>query len=116
MDKQNNTSARGVETMKTQNEIEELKRNWKSDPCWDIEETEGFEEHKEELKQFRLDQEKEWEARRYNSLLLRSEALGIRGNIKLVNCIELLESRIKSLEERLYSLENITDVEREKRR
>jgi len=86
--------------MKTQVEIEALKRNWLSDPCWDIEETEGFEEHRDELKQFRLNQEQEWQARRYNRLLLKSEALGVRGNIKLADCIEQLENRIKSLEEK----------------
>jgi len=86
--------------MKTQVEIEALKRNWLSDPCWDIEETEGFEEHRDELKQFRLNQEQEWQARRYNRLLLKSEALAVRGNIKLADCIEQLENRIKSLEEK----------------
>lgn len=34
---------------KTNDEIEALKQNWMKDPCWDIEDTEGFEEHKEEL-------------------------------------------------------------------
>ncbi len=86
--------------MKTQVEIEALKRNWLSDPCWDIEETEGFEEHSDELRQFRLNQEQEWQARRFNRLLLKSEALGIRGNIKLADCIEQLENRIKTLEEK----------------
>jgi len=40
--------------MKTQEEINELKRQWKQDPCWDIEETEGFEGHHEELTAYRL--------------------------------------------------------------
>jgi len=88
--------------MKTQAEIEALKSNWKSDPCWDIEDTEGFEEHREELKQYRLEQEKVWEAQRYNRLLLKSEDLGIRGNLKLTAYIESLEKRITDLDERLY--------------
>ena len=45
---------------KTLEEIEELKRMWKSDPCWDIEDEEGFEDHKEELKTFRLECEYDW--------------------------------------------------------
>ncbi len=94
--------------MKTQAELKALQDNWLSDPCWDIEDTEGFEEHKEELRAFRLENEIEWQAQRYNRLLLKSEALGVRGNIKLADCIEQLENRIKSLEERLYSLENKT--------
>ena len=28
--------------MKIQEEIDELKRQWEKDPCWDIEDTEGF--------------------------------------------------------------------------
>jgi hypothetical protein len=40
--------------MKTEKEIEDLKANWIKDPCWDIEDTEGFEEHKEELLAYRL--------------------------------------------------------------
>ena len=35
--------------MKTQEEVEELKRQWRKDPCWDIYDTEGFEEYKDEL-------------------------------------------------------------------
>ena len=38
--------------MKTDAEIKELKRQWEYDPCWDIEDTEGFEEHREELTRF----------------------------------------------------------------
>ncbi len=87
--------------MKTQNEIEALKRNWKSDPIWDIEETEGFEGHREELREFRLIQEQEMQATRFNRLLLKSEGLGVRGNIKLADCVEQLEHRLKSLEERV---------------
>ncbi len=102
--------------MKTQAELKALKNNWLSDPCWDIEDTEGFFEHRDELKVFRLDKEREQKAQRHNRLLLKSEALGIRDNIKLADCIEQLENRIKSLEERLYSLENISDIEKPRRR
>ena len=42
---------------KTANEIAELKRGWSADPCWDIEDTEGFEAHRDELKTFRLETE-----------------------------------------------------------
>jgi hypothetical protein len=43
---------------KTTQEIEQLKEDWLRDPCWDIEDTEGFEEHKTELYIFRLEIEK----------------------------------------------------------
>lgn len=33
-------------------EVERLKQNWMNDPCWDIENTEGFEAHHDELLAF----------------------------------------------------------------
>ena len=46
--------------MKTQLEIDALKRGWERDPSWDIETTEGFEEHREELLAYRKEKEAEW--------------------------------------------------------
>jgi hypothetical protein len=43
-------------------EIEKLKENWKKDPCWDIEDTEGFEAHREELSAWRKEYEAKLEA------------------------------------------------------
>jgi hypothetical protein len=40
-------------------QIEKLKESWKKDPCWDIEATEGFEDHVEELLSFRRQTEAE---------------------------------------------------------
>jgi len=42
---------------RTPEEIDQLKSNWAHDPCWDIEDTEGFEAHYEELKAWRIDHE-----------------------------------------------------------
>lgn len=36
--------------MKTREEVEQLKRDWIKDGCWDLEKTEGFEEYHGELK------------------------------------------------------------------
>jgi hypothetical protein len=47
--------------MKTEEEISELKSQWYRDPIWDIENTEGFEEHKSELLSFRRQCELGWE-------------------------------------------------------
>lgn len=44
---------------KTRDEIEALKEGWKRDPIWDIEDTEGFEQHREELLAWRRDWEDE---------------------------------------------------------
>jgi hypothetical protein len=43
--------------MKSQQEIQELKDQWLMDRDWSLEEAEGFEEHKEDLLAFRLEQE-----------------------------------------------------------
>ena len=48
--------------MKTKLEIDALKRSWERDPCWDIEDTEDFEEHREELLAYRKEKEAEWKA------------------------------------------------------
>jgi hypothetical protein len=37
--------------------LQDLKAQWLADPCWDIEYTEGFEEHRQELLIFRLETE-----------------------------------------------------------
>lgn len=44
---------------KTEEELLDLKDQWQKDPIWDIEDTEGFEEYKEELLEWRLEQEKQ---------------------------------------------------------
>ena len=46
--------------MKTRDEVEVLKANWTLDPCWDIYETEGFEDYREHLKEYQTDMEKGW--------------------------------------------------------
>ena len=52
--------------MATQEQIEKLKADWRNDPCWDIEDTKGFEDHKEELLAYRkqVEAEREEKARK----------------------------------------------------
>lgn len=38
--------------MKTREEVDALKKSWLKDGCFDIEDTEGFEEYRDELKLF----------------------------------------------------------------
>jgi hypothetical protein len=60
--------------MKTREEVEALKINWHDDPNWDIEETDGFEEYKDELLAYRKQSEKEWEdarQKRHDELALK---------------------------------------------
>lgn len=49
---------------KTRKEIEDLKESWFSDPHWDLEGTEGFESHREELITYTVKCEKEWNRQR----------------------------------------------------
>lgn len=49
---------------KTREDIEKLKRDWESDPCWDIYDTEGYEEYRDELVTFQRECEAKWEKRR----------------------------------------------------
>ena len=85
--------------VKTREQIEELKAQWLADPCWDIEETEGFEQHKEELLKFRLETERRWQRqwlRRINA-----KARKLRCSIATAEYLIRLEERISKLEERI---------------
>lgn len=72
---------------KTIQEVEKLKANWKNDPCWDLYETEGFEEYRDELKNFQEECEKEWENQRITKemrLDMEAESLGVKGLYRLI--------------------------------
>lgn len=58
---------------KSPEDIQRLKESWLHDPCWDIEDTEGFEDHMEELLAFRKQKEAEWEDKRVASQTARRE-------------------------------------------
>lgn len=58
---------------KTVEEIDALKENWAKDPIWDLEYTEGFEEHVAELRAFRKEQEEIWEVEREEKVKLSFE-------------------------------------------
>ena len=92
--------------MKTPQEIEALKKNWEVDPCWDIEESEGFEEHKQELKKYRLQKERGWACEEFNRLYQKAVSLGIEDigkgkderTLDLVKYLDRLEKRVEALE------------------
>ena len=46
---------------KTKEQIQALFENWKNDPCWDLYDAEGFEEHRDELKKMQEEYEAECE-------------------------------------------------------
>ena len=62
-------------TTKTKEDIEQLKQSWMKDPCWDIEDTEGFEEYYEELKAWREERDRQIEKRIAEQAEKRIEAV-----------------------------------------
>ena len=61
---------------KTRKEIDALKRDWSSDPSWDIEETDGFEDHYHELLEYRIEMESQWRREKEASYEAKAERLG----------------------------------------
>lgn len=88
--------------IKSEKEVESLKQNWLEDPCWDIEDTEGFEKHKKELLEFRLKQERIWEEKRkqHEELELEeAEKKGLKGLYTMLKEHEkLLNRHFKAIE------------------
>lgn len=84
--------------VKTAKEIEDLKHNWFGDPVWDIEKTEGFEDHEAELLAYRKECESRGSGERYLRLSRKAVELGVPENINLAAYIDRLEERIKALE------------------
>lgn len=84
------------EQIKTDRELDALKRQWQEDPHWDIEETEGFEFHRESLKAFRLEVEQNRKDLLYRRMTDRAGTLNC--SLALLHVIEGMERRIKRLE------------------
>lgn len=80
---------------KTPQEIADLKAGWRRDPIWDIEDTEGFEEYKTELLQYRLDTEREWVET--ENARIEKKATELQCSADLVKYIELLEYKIEKI-------------------
>jgi hypothetical protein len=82
--------------MKTRAEVDDLKAQWKADPCWDVWNTEGFEQYKGELKTFQTLMEKEWRAKERRRLL--AKAAEWKCAVEFVQYMEQMERRIEALE------------------
>lgn len=67
--------------MKTQEEIQTLKDSWKKDPCWDIEDTEGFEEHHQELMAWRIQYESDLQAEEVERIERRRRVVSFEAGI-----------------------------------
>lgn len=85
--------------MKTKQDIENLKRQWLNDPCWDIEDTEGFEDYKKELLEYRLSIETE---KRIVEEKRKSRACALYNcNLEMLRTIESLQHRVEVLEKEM---------------
>lgn len=89
-------------TLKTKDEIEKLKRNWESDPCWDIEKTESFEAHHDELLAYRLEKEAKWEQERFDEI--DNKALELQCSFELAEYIMGLERQLASMNEAIETV------------
>lgn len=85
--------------MATPNEIATLKTNWFNDPIWDIEDTEGFEAHYDELKTYHETQRRLWKEARDSEMALKALELG---------CSPELAAYIQRLEQRIAHLESVS--------
>ncbi len=82
--------------MKTRRDIEQLKAGWLRDPLWDLEETEGFEVHQDELRQFRLTMEARWRAaadKGERAIDAEAERIGVHGLLRLLREAEAQQGR-----------------------
>lgn len=87
--------------MATEEQLNKLISQWKADPCWDLEDSEGFEEHYEYLRNTRLNIEYQWNAERLAQLDDKARAIGVPGNRTLAEYVNSLEQRIVALENKL---------------
>ena len=90
--------------MRPEQNIEKLKRDWQNDPCWDIEETKGFEDHYTELLSFRLEKEREWKEVVKEKLKEKALEYGIPYNLKLAETIYSLNQEIIQLRKMVEKL------------
>ena len=83
----------------TEQSIADLKRGWLLDPHWDIEDTEGFEDHRDELKAFHKAKAYQWGVTWQDTLQSKAAFLGVPGNTQLATYVLTLEYRIEKLED-----------------
>ena len=80
-------------------EVDQLKAQWAHDPCWDIEYTEGFEEHKEELREYREQKEAQWEKARQDRIQAKADEL--QCSLPLAEYILILEHTLDEMNQAL---------------
>lgn len=95
------TAAGSAPAAPSRAEVESLKRDWAADPCWDLEETPGFEEFRDELTEFAARTREKGERRYRKALEEYAERIGVPGNLILAERFRSLERRVAAVENRL---------------
>lgn len=99
--------------MATQEEIDKLKESWKKDPIWDIEHTEGFEEHEAELLAFRKECEIEFQHKAEDRVARRARVVEIdtditkSGAAQSIHTYEEIEHEVNATQRETDDLEQI---------
>ena len=84
--------------MKTRAEVEELKRQWRIDPVWDIQDSgEEWAEYQTELQEYQQEWEAKWNQSKLARLADKAKNLGVPGNISLAEQWELMEYKLDEL-------------------
>jgi hypothetical protein len=82
--------------MKTKAEIDDLKAQWKADPCWDIDCTEGYEDHQQDLAEFQRAYYNMQALKEAERVTVKCHELGC--SPALLKYIEFMEYKIRKLE------------------
>lgn len=99
--------------VKTADEIAELKNQWDEDPTWDLEETEGFEAVRSELRTYRLQKEAVWkrerEKEKEQELQNAAFRFGTGDNPKLTEHLLVQEKSLAAAHEQIQALQGLLD-------
>lgn len=98
---------------KTNEEIDALKRSWLKDPCWDIEKTDGFEEHEAELRAWHEQKEIDWQLEEEERITRRARVMEIETGITATGSAQHVRtySEIETIVERQTSMiYNVQDL------
>ena len=85
---------------KTADELIDLIQQWEADGCWDLEDTEGFEEHRKELLGYRRFWESIW--RDEHAETLRELSLKYDCSRRTAEYIYKLEKRLQKIENKIF--------------
>jgi hypothetical protein len=91
--------------MATGNELRLLKIDWIGDPCWDIEDTPGFEDHYDDLLEWRVKIEIGWAETRKQREEQFARDLGLAGNLTLARHLMQVQEQISVLQDKVVELE-----------